>query len=64
MADTGAAGAAGAATAAAARGRSIEPTPDWEMAKENIQPVKVGRKVSRLGGALAPQNLQEAERFV
>jgi hypothetical protein len=42
----------------------VENSHDWEMTKENIQPVKVGRKVSRLGSGVAPQNLQEMERFV
>lgn len=31
----------------AAAAESAE-TPEWEMAKENIQPIKAGRKVTRL----------------
>jgi hypothetical protein len=39
---------------------SAELPPVWEMTKENIQPVKVGRKVARLA---VRQDPLEAERF-
>lgn len=40
---------------------SASDIPNWEMAKENIQPIKVGRKVSRLQPS--EQDFLELERY-